>query len=116
MFLLASAETRLVSSATSKRCIFKLKFRNRQDRPYFQLLWRDLKCERQPDVNESSRVFFFGKNAAPMESQFVAHENARRNEPRYPLADETVLKSTHTWMIPLTVSKTTKQGLSSIIN
>ena len=37
----------------------------------------------------------FGKNSAPMESQFVAKENARRNQDRYPLAAETVLKSTY---------------------
>ena len=30
----------------------------------------------------------------PMESQFVSQENARRNRDRYPLATETVLKST----------------------
>ena len=47
---------------------------------------------REPDVFEFNRVVF-GKNAAPMESQFVAQENARRN--RYPLAAETVLKSTY---------------------
>ena len=29
-----------------------------------------------------------------MESQFVPQENARRNQDRYPLATETVLKST----------------------
>ena len=40
----------------------------KEDRPYFPLLWRDLDCERQPDVYEFSRVVF-GKNAAPMESQ-----------------------------------------------
>lgn len=37
----------------------------------------------------------FGKNSAPMELQFVAQENARRNQDRYPLAIETVLKSTY---------------------
>ena len=30
-----------------------------------------------------------------MESQFVAQENARRNQDRYPLAAETVLESTY---------------------
>ena len=43
---------------------------------------------------EFNRVVF-GKNSAPMESQFVAQENARRNQDRYPLAAETVLKSTY---------------------
>ena len=38
----------------------------------------------------------FGKNSALMESQFDAQENTRRNQDRYPLATETVLKSTYT--------------------
>ena len=42
----------------------------------------------------SSRVVF-GKNSAPMESQFVAQENAQRNQDHYSLATETVLKSTY---------------------
>ena len=65
-----------------------------QDRSHFRLLWRDLDPSREPDVFEFSRVVF-GKNSAPMESQFVAQENARRNQDRYPLAAETVLKSTY---------------------
>ena len=42
----------------------------------------------------SSRVVF-GKNSATMESQFVAQENAQRNQDHYSLATETVLKSTY---------------------
>ena len=65
-----------------------------RDRPYFRLLWRDLDSSREPDVYEFSRVVF-GKNSAPMEAQFVAQENARRHQDVYPLAAETVLKSTY---------------------
>ena len=65
-----------------------------QDRSHFRLLWRDLDPNREPDVFEFNRVVF-GKNSAPMESQFVAQENARLNQDRYPLAAETVLKSTY---------------------
>ena len=43
---------------------------------------------------EFSRVVF-GKNATPVESQFVAQENARSNQAKYPLAAETLLKSTY---------------------
>lgn len=64
------------------------------DRPYFRLLWRDLDSSREPDVYEFSRVVF-GKNSAPMEAQFVAQENARRHRHQYPLAAETVMKSTY---------------------
>ena len=65
-----------------------------QDRSHFQLFWRDLDPNWEPDVFEFSRLVF-GKNSAPMESQFVGQENARRNQDRYPLATETVLKSTY---------------------
>ena len=65
-----------------------------QDRFHFRLLWRDLDPNREPDVFEFNRVVF-AKNSAPMESQFIAQENARRNQDRYPLAAETVLKSTY---------------------
>ena len=64
-----------------------------RDRPYFRILWRDLDSSREPDVYEFSRVVF-GKNSAPMEAQFVAQENARRHQDVYPMAAETVLKST----------------------
>ena len=65
-----------------------------RDRSHSRLLWRDLDPNREPDVFEFSRVVF-GKNCAPMESQFVAQENALRNQDRYPLAAATVLKSTY---------------------
>lgn len=65
-----------------------------QDRPFFRILWRDCETDREPDEYEFTRVVF-GKNSAPMESQFVSQENARRNQDRYPLAAETVLKSTY---------------------
>ena len=65
-----------------------------RDRPHFRLLWRDLDPNREPDVFKFNRAVF-GKNSAPMESQFVAQENARRNQGRYPLAADTGLKSTY---------------------
>ena len=49
-----------------------------QDRPYFRMLWRDLKADEDPEVYEFSRIVF-GKNSAPMEAQFVAQENARKH-------------------------------------
>ena len=64
------------------------------DRPWFRLLWRDLDSEREPEVYKFSGVVF-GKHSAPMESQFVAQENARRNQEKYPLAAESVLKWTN---------------------
>ena len=65
-----------------------------RDRPYFRILWRDLDSSCEPDVYEFSRVVF-GKNSVPMEAQCVAQEDARRHQDVYPLAAETVLKSTY---------------------
>ena len=65
-----------------------------KDLSYFRILWRDYEHDREPDEYEFTRVVF-GKNSAPMESQFVAQENARRHQTDYPLAAETVLKSTY---------------------
>ena len=65
-----------------------------KDRPMFRILWRHCDSDREPEVLEFSRVVF-GKSAAPMECQFVAQENASRNQGAYPMAAETVLKSTY---------------------
>ena len=64
------------------------------DRPYFRFLWRDREVSREPDVYEFSRVVF-GKNSAPIESQFVARENARRHQKEFPQAAETIMNSTY---------------------
>ena len=72
-----------------------------KDRSHFRLLWRDLDPNREPDVFEFSRVVF-GKNSTPLESQFVAQENARRNQDRYPLPPRRSL-SQPIWTILLTV-------------
>ena len=64
------------------------------DRSMFRILWRDLDEAREPEVYEFNRVVF-GKNAAPMESQIVAQENARRHLEEFPKTAETVLKSTY---------------------
>ena len=61
------------------------------DRAMFRILWRD--GDRDREVFEFNR-FVFGKNAAPMECQFVVQENARRNQNTYPIEADTVLKST----------------------
>ena len=65
-----------------------------KDRSYFRMFWRNVDTESEPTVYEFSRVVF-GKNSAPMESQYVAQENARRYQHLYPLAAETVLESTY---------------------
>lgn len=53
---------------------------------------RHLDSSQEPDMFEFSHVVF-GKNSAPMESQFVAQENARRHQDTYRLGAEATLKS-----------------------
>ena len=65
-----------------------------KDRPYFRILWQDYESDREPDEYEFTRVVF-GKNSAPMEAQYATQENAHRFQDCYPLATDTVLKSTH---------------------
>ena len=60
----------------------------------FRIVWRDGDRDREPEVLEFNRVVF-GKDAAPIECQFVAQKNARRNQSTYPMAADRVLKSTH---------------------
>ena len=66
----------------------------KEDRAYFRMLWRNFDPDLEPEEYEFNRVVF-GKNSAPLEAQYVAQENARQHEDHYPLAAETVLKSTY---------------------
>lgn len=65
-----------------------------QDLSQLWVLWRDLDSNWELDVFEFSREVF-RKNSVPIESQFLAQENPQRNQDYYPLAIETVLKSTY---------------------
>ena len=64
------------------------------DRSMFRFLWRNLKVDRSPDVYEFERVVF-GVASAPFRAQFVSLENAKVYEKEFPLAAETVRKSTY---------------------
>ena len=64
------------------------------DRPMFRFLWRNLEVDRSPDVYEFERVVF-GDASAPFRAQFVSLENAKVYEKEFPLAAETVRKSTY---------------------
>ena len=85
-----------------------------QDRCHFRLFWRDLDPNREPDVFEFSRVVF-GKNSAPMESQFVGQENARKTKTAIPLPLRPSL-SQPIWTILLTVLKTMMKERSCTVN
>ena len=65
-----------------------------EDQPYHRFLWRNLETDREPDVFEFDRVVF-GVNSSPFQAQFVAQEHARKHQSVFPLAAETVLKSTY---------------------
>ncbi|XP_064650007.1 uncharacterized protein LOC135501694 [Lineus longissimus] len=64
-----------------------------EDRPYHRFLWRGEDKE-EPNEYEFNRVVF-GVNASPFLAQFVSQEHARKYKSQYPLASETVLKSTY---------------------
>ena len=64
------------------------------ERSYFRFLWRDLETDRRPDVYEFERIVF-GDASAPFRAQFVAQENARCHKETFPLAAETIEKSTY---------------------
>ncbi len=67
---------------------------NETDRRYFSFLWRDMDTSREPDVYEFSRVVF-GVNCSPFLAQLVLREHASRHQSEFPMAAETVLKSTY---------------------
>ena len=67
---------------------------NPDDRPFHRFLWRELDQTKRPDEYEFNRVVF-GVNASPFLAQFVSQIHARKFAEEFPLASETVLKSTY---------------------
>ena len=65
-----------------------------EDRPYYRFLWRDLKMDTTPDIYEFERVVF-GVNCSPFQAQFVTQSHAKAHEAEFPMAVDTVLKSTY---------------------
>ena len=64
------------------------------DWPYHRFLWRDLKTKEDPKVFEFESVVF-GVNSSPFLAQFVIQKHALKLQSVFPLAAETVLKSTY---------------------
>ena len=65
------------------------------NKPYHRFLWRGLDAAGcPPEVYEFNRVVF-GVNASPFLAQLVTQTYARSNQTEYPLAAETILKSTY---------------------
>ncbi|XP_064644712.1 uncharacterized protein LOC135498385 [Lineus longissimus] len=64
-----------------------------RDRPYQRFLWREMEVWRVPEEYEFNRVVF-GINSSPFLAQFVTQEHAKHHKSTFPLASETILKST----------------------
>ena len=66
----------------------------KDDRPFHRFLWRELETSRPPDQYEFNRVVF-GVNSSPFQAQYVVQQHAKALRDLYPLAAETILKSTY---------------------
>ena len=65
-----------------------------EDQPYHRFLWRGIDQSRVPDVYEFNRVVF-GMNSSPFLAQFVLQHHAKNHRSDFPLASETIDKSTY---------------------
>ena len=65
-----------------------------KDRPYQRFLWRSLNQERTLHQYEFNQVVF-GVNSPPFQAQFVAQKHAEKYRNEFPMAAETVMKSTY---------------------
>ena len=65
-----------------------------EDQPYHRFLWRGIDQDRRPDVYEFDRVVF-GMNSSPFLAQFVLQHHAKSYRTDFPLAAETIDKSTY---------------------
>ena len=65
-----------------------------KDKPYHRFLWRGTSQNRHPDIYEFDRVVF-GLNSSPFQAQYVLQQHAQKHQEEFPMAAETVLKSTY---------------------
>ena len=65
-----------------------------KDKPYHRFLWRGTNQNRHPDIYEFDRVVF-GVNSSPFQAQYVLQQHAQKHQEEFPMAAETVLKSTY---------------------
>ena len=64
------------------------------DKPYHRFLWRGRDQSHQTDICEFDRVMF-GVSSSPFQAQFVLQHHARKFMDKFPMAAETVLRSTY---------------------
>ena len=65
-----------------------------EDQPFHRFLWRGINQDRQPDIYQFDRVVF-GVNSSPFQAQFVLQYHARKHMSEFPMAAETILRSTY---------------------
>ena len=65
-----------------------------EGKPFHRFLWRRIDQDRQPDSYQFDRVVF-GVNSSPFQAQFVLQHHAKKFKDTFPLAAETVLRSTY---------------------
>ena len=65
-----------------------------QDRCFHRFLWRDMECEREPDVYESTRLIF-GARASPFLAQKVLMHHAEREQETFPVAARIIKEETY---------------------
>ena len=65
-----------------------------EDQPYHRFLWWNFEMHKEPDTFEFD-CMVFGVNASPFQAQFVAQEHAKKYQSEFPLAADTILKSTY---------------------
>ena len=66
----------------------------KEDKPYHRFLWRRNNSNQPPDVYEFDRVLF-GVNSSPFQAQYVLRQHAKKYQKTFPIAVETILKSTY---------------------
>ena len=65
-----------------------------EDKRFHRFLWRGIDQARQPEVYEFDRVVF-GVNSSPFQAQFVLQHHAKKFQDAFPMAAETILKSSY---------------------
>ena len=65
-----------------------------EDKRFHRFLWRGIDQARQPEVYEFDRVVF-GVNSSLFQAQFVLQHHAKKFQDAFPMAAETILKSTY---------------------